>query len=107
VFLSGERFDGPSGCAGGCRPSRGTRIEGNRFRDMRPGDEGGPDTFWGISSAESEGLSAAANVYCVSGAGPARFQIDDRTLGFEEWTRAVSTDFSSTVAAATDGRCAF
>jgi len=107
IFLSGERFDGPSGCSGGCTPSRGTRVGGNRFRDMVAGLEGGPNTFWGMSSTEAEGLVSGGNLYCVSGGDTAKFQIDDRVLGFGEWTRSLETDESSEVKIDLDGNCAF
>jgi hypothetical protein len=103
--LGGSNLDGSSGCAGGCQPTRDPVVNNNRFREI-VGDAATPsDVFWLLDATERQGLSAAENVYCVSGAQPARFALAPNVLTFAEWTRIVQTDATSTVASSQDSRC--
>jgi hypothetical protein len=103
--LGGRDLDGSSGCAGGCQPTRDTVVDHNRFREI-VGDAATPtDVFWLLDGTERQGLSAAGNVYCLSGGQPARFALAPSVLTFEEWMRVVQTDTTSMVASSQDGRC--
>ena len=100
--LFGEQTDGPSGCAGGCRPTQGATISGNRLTDLI----GTPaNTFWGLYRHEAAGLSASGNLYCVPGDQTAKFRLDDQDLNFADWTSALGTDATSRTARTTDGVC--
>jgi len=100
--LFGEQTDGPSGCAGGCRPTQGTTITGNRLTDLR----GTPsNTFWGVYRHEAEGLTAGGNLYCVPPDQDPRFRLDDQDLVFTPWTNAIGTDGTSIVARSDSSVC--
>jgi hypothetical protein len=103
--LGGERLEGPSGCAGGCRPTESAVVSGNRLRRMRGGAESGPNIFWGVFSTETSRLSAGSNLYCHSAGDEARFLVDDRPLSFTEWTRRTGTDGTSRVASESEPAC--
>jgi hypothetical protein len=96
VVLGGEQ-DGPSGCAGGCKPTRGAVIARNRFADLRGGVEGSPNTFWWVRSTDADGLSADGNSYCTPSPQDAQFVFESRMMQFTEWTRTVRTDMTSKV----------
>jgi hypothetical protein len=101
--LGGEQLDGPSGCAGGCRPTVGATIQRNRLTDLR----GNPSyTFWGLFRKEAEGLSAAGNLYCLPSDQNPRFRIDNQDFfSLADWTRMIGTDATSTVARSDQGLC--
>jgi hypothetical protein len=100
--LGGEQLDGPSGCAGGCRPTRGATIARNRLTDLR----GSPsNTFWGVYRQEIVGLSAGGNLYCTPANQDARFRVDGVDLNFADWIRTVATDSSSAIARSDTGTC--
>jgi hypothetical protein len=100
--LFGEQTDGPSGCPGGCRPTLGASVFRNRLTDLR----GNPsNTFWGLFRREAEGITAGDNLYCVPQDQDPRFRFEGQDLSFIDWTRAVGTDSTSTVARSTDGIC--
>jgi hypothetical protein len=90
--LFGEQTDGPSGCAGGCKPTQGASIFRNRLTDLR----GNPsNTFWGLYSTQGQGLTAGNNTYCTPPDQDGRFRFNDKDLTFPDWTTAVGTDSSS------------
>jgi hypothetical protein len=104
IVLASEQMQGPSGCAGGCRPSQGTVVTGNRLKDLKGGNGAPPDLFWLAFPSEQKGLSADGNLYCTST--KAQFTTDNKTyLTFPEWTRAIGSDFGSRVVAASDPAC--
>ena len=105
IVLGGVRLEGPSGCTGGCRPTRGAVVTGNRLRRMRGGVEGDPDTFWFVNASESSGIVAGENLYCFSVGGSARFIFAEAKLSFAEWTMRLGTDETSTIASETDSVC--
>ena len=107
VFLGGRELDGPSGCPGGCRPSRGTLVAQNRLREMVGGDEGAPDVFLAAYSSETKGFVAADNLYCHSRGGAALFFYDGRLLEFSDWVATIATDSTSTAASENDAVCGF
>jgi Right handed beta helix region len=105
IVLANQQLQGPSGCAGGCRPTQGVVVTGNRFKDLRGGPGAPPNLFWVAFPTEIEGLSADSNLYCASP--DAKFTLDNATyLSFPQWVQAVRTDFSSQAISASDGACA-
>lgn len=105
IILGGEQYDGPSGCADGCRATRGAAVARNRIRGLRGDQEGRPNTFWGVYPAELAGLSAGGNVYCTPPGSEAQFWYEGRYMGFSAWTRTVGTDSTSTVSSTDRGPC--
>jgi hypothetical protein len=102
--LFGDQTDGVSGCPGGCRPTQGATIFGNRLTDLR----GNPsNTFWGVYRKEAQGLTAGNNLYCTPPDQDGRFRLDDRDLTFPDWTTAIGTDSSSTAARSNQALCSF
>jgi hypothetical protein len=101
--LGGDQMEGPSGCAGGCRPTQGATILRNRLTDLR----GNPsNTFWGLFRKEAVGLSAAGNLYCTPADQNPRFRVDNQDLfSLADWTLAIGTDATSTVARSDQGIC--
>ncbi len=102
IVLGGDRLEGPSGCAGGCRPTAGASVERNRLRDLHGSP---PDIFWFVYSSETSGLVAGGNVYCTAAGENAQFTVDDRMLSFFDWTRAMGADSSSTAGTVGQGVC--
>jgi Right handed beta helix region len=103
-ILGGEEFEGPSGCAGGCRPTEGATIERNRLTELR----GRPaNTFWFVFQRETNRLVSGGNVYCTPPGEEAQFSIDNRAMTFSDWTRAIRTDSSSSTGTARQGACLF
>ena len=105
IVLGGEERDGPSGCPGGCRPTQGAVVVGNRLRDLRGNLESPPDTFWGVNRSETEGLQASDNLYCVSSGGEASFFYGAERLPFDAWTTRLGTDSTSVVVSENDALC--
>ncbi len=105
IVLGGEARDGPSGCAGGCRPTRGAVVTGNRLRDLKGTIESPPDVFWGLNQTEEEGLKAGNNLYCVNRGGEARFFYAGGLLPFETWISRVGADSSSEVVFQGESSC--
>ena len=105
VRLGGVGIEGPSGCAGGCQPTRDATINGNRLRELSGDGEAPSGLFWLAESSERQGLTAANNVYCVMPGQEARFAFAGGMLGFADWVRGVQTDSSSTVAPSADAPC--
>jgi len=99
---------GPSGCPGGCAPSRDTRVEGNRFRDVNAteGEGAMPNLFMMMLPSEAVGLRAASNLYCTLPEGPARFWLND-FLDLAGWQAATGTDADSRVVPSSDADCEF
>ena len=105
VRLGGELFQGPSGCAGGCRASEETTVFRNRFRDVSGDAQAPPSLFWLVDPSDRHGLAASDNLYCADAGQPARFAIVPSIIDFAEWTRAMQTDSSSVVTSRGDPRC--
>ena len=94
--------------AGGCGPNQGTRITGNRLRELTGGgDAAQANVFVLVERGEQDGLSAEDNVYCADAASDARFGLASELLGFDAWTAASGTDDTSQAVPASDPRCAF
>jgi hypothetical protein len=104
-ILGGERFEGPSGCRGGCRPTQNATVTGNRLRDLTGGPEAPPNVFWFAYATETAGLTAGQNVYCVPPGERGRFFYDGSYLTFPEWTGSTRTDHTSRVAPADREPC--
>jgi hypothetical protein len=105
VRLGGLEIEGPSGCSGGCQPTRDAAVSRNRLRDLSGDVEAPPGLFWLVEGSEREGLSAAENIYCISPGQEARFAFARGVLTFADWVRGVQTDASSVVTPASDARC--
>jgi hypothetical protein len=105
VRLGGVAIEGPSGCAGGCEPTRDAVVSRNRLRGLTGDGEAPPDLFWLVEGSERQGLTAADNTYCVSPGQEARFAFAVGILSFADWVRGVQTDGSSVVVVASDARC--
>jgi hypothetical protein len=101
--LGGEQLEGPSGCAGGCKPTQNATIERNRLADLR----GNPaNTFWFVYQRETSGLTAGGNLYCTPQGQDGQFNIDTRTMTFPDWVRSIGTDVSSNLGVLDQGACA-
>jgi hypothetical protein len=101
-ILGGDQYEGPSGCAGGCRPTQGTTIERNRLTDLRGSP---PNMFWVVYQKEASGLVSGGNLYCTPPEQAAQFTIDMRAMTFSEWTRAIGTDSGSMTATSDRSPC--
>src|SRR3990170_6956802 len=91
---------GPSGCRGGCRPSTGIEIVGNRFREMLGATRGAvpPDLFVAVDPSVVADFAARDNLYCVPSDGAAAFWYGgDAVQDFPSWGAAVGPDETSLV----------
>ena len=108
VYFEDQSNAGPSGCPGGCGPSTGGRVTGNRFRRIAPfpgsASEGEANVFVFLATTEAAGFSAGGNTYCVAAGTPARFGYGD-LLDFAGWQAALGTDLDSNVYVDTDAPC--
>jgi hypothetical protein len=105
IDLSGESVQGPSGCAGGCRPNQDAVVMRNRFRFLTGAGQGPANVFWAVRVDSWRGLDASNNLYCRQPGEEARFWYENRFVTFDEWARTVQTDGSSAVASLEDARC--
>lgn len=105
VYFEDAASAGPSGCPGGCGPSRGGRVAMNRFKRLDGGgSEGDANTFIWLSPTEADGFRAQANVYCVPAGAQARFGFGE-PVDFAAWQAATGTDADSVVHDDTDAAC--
>ena len=94
--------------SGGCGPNSGTRIAGNRLRDLDGGgDAAQANVFVMVEPGEGAGLDAQDNVYCAPNAADARFGLEGELLDLEAWQAAVGSDEGSRALASSDPLCAF
>lgn len=104
ILLGGEAYEGPSQChnGAGCLPTQGALVTGNRIKSVAGLS---PDTFWGVYSSETVGLSASNNLYCFSQS-PAKFVRDNISLDITGWKASTNVDLDSRVQSLSTDICA-
>jgi hypothetical protein len=105
LYWEDQSQAGSSGCPGGCAPSSGTTVHGNRFANLDGGgDATQANTFAWLNPTEAIGIALHDNLYCVPPAQTARFWFNAE-LSFTAWQSAVNGDDNSEVLDQTDPRC--
>lgn len=108
VYFEDQSNAGPSGCPGGCGPSSGGRVAGNRFRRIAPfagsASEEEANVFVFLATTEAEGFNASGNTYCVPAGTQARFGYGT-ILDFAGWQAALGTDLDSAVVVDSESPC--
>lgn len=105
VYFQGGDEAGASGCPGGCAPSRGGHVAKNRFKRLDGGGSAADaNTFVWLSATETDGFTAAENVYCVPPGADARFGYGD-PVDFAGWQAATGADADSSVLVDSDAAC--
>lgn len=109
VLVSGAAVGSPecSASATGCLPSEGTRLIGNRMRDLNGGgDPNQSNIFVAVEAQADTGVDAGENLYCVTAPAGARFIWGAQgAVGFAEWQTLSGTDTTSVAAASDDPAC--
>jgi hypothetical protein len=107
ILLSAAAL-GSAECAtspAGCLPSAGTRISGNRMRELVGSGGESANIFVVVDPGEGDGLIAGENLYCAPAAADARFGWDGQFLDLAGWVAASGTDSTSEALATGDARC--
>jgi hypothetical protein len=110
ILVSGAAVGSPecSASTTGCLPSDGTRITGNRMRDLNgAGDPAQANTFVAVEDRADTGVEAGENLYCAAAPTDARFIWGlQGSVGFAQWQTLSGTDSTSRAAASGDPACA-